>query len=274
MSDTRVLSEGEARVLSGGDQDARMEEAGGGSRPPGDPPDAPGSWVQKVTGSCGGGMLRPEDVLDDDFVTTRVRLEFPNGVAGEPVVTIGEDVLEAMNGLWKQCMIVKVLGRSVPVAVLHRRLRELWKPSREMFVMDLPHQFFMVWFESEEDYMAALTGGPWTIFGSYLLVQAWSPDFDPLRDKITTTPVWVRLSNIPLNFYHRSILMAIAKGLGKPLKVDLITSNLERARFARICVEVDLKNPLKGTVLINGERYYVSYEGLSTICSSCGLYGH
>lgn len=39
-------------------------------------------------------------------------------------------------------------------------------------------------------------------------------------------------------------------------------------------MEVNLNKPLKGSVMINGERYYVSYEGMSTICSICGLYGH
>lgn len=106
------------------------------------------------------------------------------------------------------------------------------------------------------------------------MVKAWSPDFDPLRDEIVTTPVWVRIANLPINFYHRTILMGIAEGLGKPIKVDLTTVRVERARFARVCVEVNLKKPLKGTIMVNGERYYVSYEGLSNICPVCGVFGH
>ncbi|XP_013745782.2 uncharacterized protein LOC106448445 [Brassica napus] len=143
-----------------------------------------------------------------------------------------------------------------------------------MYVMDLPRQFFMIRFEKESEYLAALTGGPWRVFGSYLMVRAWSPEFDPLRDDIVTTPIWIRLTNIPVNFYYRSILMGIAKGLGKTIRVDLTTLNFERARFARVCVEVNLEKPLKGTVLINGEMYFVAYEGLSEICSKCGIYGH
>lgn len=151
---------------------------------------------------------------------------------------------------------------------------ESFMETGSMYVMDLPRQFFMIRFESEDEYMKALTGGPWKVFGSYLMVQGWTPDFDPMKDGIITTPVWVRISSIPVNFYHKIFLMGIAKGLGKPIKVDLMTSNLERARFARICVEVNLKKPLKGSVMINGTRYYVSYEGLESICSLCGLYGH
>ncbi|XP_013623906.1 PREDICTED: uncharacterized protein LOC106329829 [Brassica oleracea var. oleracea] len=265
---------GEGRVLEAGDRDATMMDVGERARPPGDPPDAVTSWAARIAGTNGGGMPDPESLIDDSFVSERLRVEFPNGEDGEPSIIIGTEVLEAMNGMWKQCMIIKVLGRSVAITVLSRKLRELWRPNGTMHVMDLPRQFFMVRFEKEDDYLAALTGGPWRAFGSYLMVRAWSPEFDPLRDDIVTTPVWIRLSNIPVNFYHRSILMGIARGLGRPIRVDLTTLNFERARFARICVEVNLAKPLKGTVLINGERYSVAYEGLSVICSKCGIYGH
>lgn len=223
-------------------RDETMLEVGEKGRPP----DVGVSWAAKVAGCNGGGLLKPEDVLDEAFVRARLTLEFPDGEEGEPVITIGDEVLDAMNGLWKRCMIVKVLGRKVSVAVLSKRLRELWKSEGALFVLDLPRNFFMVRFAVEEEYLAALTGGPWRVFGSYLMVKAWAPEFDPLRDEITTTPVWVRLSNLPVNYYHQSILMGIAKGLGTPIKLDQTTLNFERARFARVCVEVDLRKPLKG----------------------------
>ncbi|XP_048616271.1 uncharacterized protein LOC106392972 [Brassica napus] len=274
MEEARVLAIGDTRVSSTADLDETMMDVGERGRPPGDPPDKLTSWVAKVVETAEGGMPVPEVLIADSFVSERVRVEFPNGEDGEPSITIENEVLEAMNGMWKQCMIVRVLGRNVPIVALNRKLRELWNPKGAMYVMDLPRQFFMVRFEKEEEYLAALTGGPWRAFGSYLMVRAWSPEFDPLRDDIVTTPVWIRLTNIPVNFYHRSILMGIAKGLGKPIRVDSTTLNFERARFARVCVEVNLAKPLKGTVLINGERYFVAYEGLSEICPRCGIYGH
>lgn len=265
-------------TLSGGDlgfrgasaQDEMMADIGEKGRPS----DGSGSWVQKVMGSGVGGGLIPEKVLDDEFVSKRLHLSFPDGEDGEPVITIDTDVLEAMNGLWKRCMIVKVLGRNISIPVLNKKLREMWRPNGWMHVIDLPRQFFMIRFELEDEFLAAVTGGPWRAFGSYLMVQAWSPDFDPLKQDINTTPVWVRLANIPVNLYHNSILMGIARGLGKPIRVDSTTLKFERARFARVCVEVDLTKPLKGSVMVNGEWYSVAYEGLTNICSMCGLYGH
>ncbi|KAL9831280.1 putative transcription factor interactor and regulator CCHC(Zn) family [Arabidopsis thaliana] len=230
---------GDSRVSSAGERYATMVDIGVKSRPPGAPPDDPGVWVQKVKGTSVGGVPIPEEVISEEFVAERLRVEFPNGEDGEPVITIGQEVVDAMNGLWKRCMVVKVLGRHISLPVLNRKLRELWKPCGAMYVMDLPRQFFMIRFEMEEEYLAALTGGMWKAFGNYLIAQAWSPDFDPLRDEIVTTPVWVRISNFPWNLYHKDILLGIANSLGKPIK-----------------------------------RFYVSYEGLANICSQCGMYGH
>ncbi|KAL9307967.1 putative transcription factor interactor and regulator CCHC(Zn) family [Arabidopsis thaliana] len=230
-----------------------MVEAGDRGKPP-DPPNGSGmNWVQKVVGRNAGGRLNPEELMDDAFVEERVRLEFPDGEDGEPVITTDPEVLEVMNGLWKQCMIVKVLGRNISITAMIKRLNEMWRPKGAMYVMDLPRQFFMVRFELEDEYLTALTGGPWRAFGSYLMVKAWR------RILILW---WMRLRRLR------------SGGLGKPLKVDLTTLNFERGRFAHVCVEVNLKKPLKGSILINGGQYFVSYEGLTNICPTCGIFGH
>ncbi|KAL8143647.1 hypothetical protein V2J09_016679 [Rumex salicifolius] len=73
---------------------------------------------------------------------------------------------------------------------------------------------------------------------------------------------------------HRPTNIPGESGMGKPFMVDLRTIYTNRGRFARICVEQDLEKPLKGMVVINGERYLVEYEGLPTICFDCDWYGH
>ncbi|EOA14396.1 hypothetical protein CARUB_v10027591mg [Capsella rubella] len=146
-----------------------MMEIGEKEHPPGDPPDAGGSWAQRAAGGSSGGRVNPESVLSEDFVEARLNLEFPDVEDGEPVFTVGQEVVEAMSGLWKQCMIVKVFGKNISIAAMSRKLNELWKPRGAMHVLDLPRQFFMVRFEIEEEYLEALTGGPWRVFGSYLM---------------------------------------------------------------------------------------------------------
>ena len=142
----RVLVIGEGRGSESGDRDATMMDVRKRARPPEDPPDAAALYASKVVGTNGGGMPVPESLIDDAFVSERLRVEFPNGEDGEPLITIEPKVLEAMNGMWKQCMIVRVLGRNIPISALSKKLRELWNPKGGMYVMDLSRQF--LWFVS------------------------------------------------------------------------------------------------------------------------------
>ncbi|CAN1759808.1 hypothetical protein LINPERHAP1_LOCUS7284 [Linum perenne] len=66
----------------------------------------------------------------------------------------------------------------------------------------------------------------------------------------------------------------IGNCIGKTVKLDLATSEGARARYARVCVEVDLSKPLLGKYLLEDKTYYVEYESLENICVSCGIYGH
>lgn len=91
------METGEARVLK--EQDEAMTDITEKGPPPGDPPDGVVSWVAKVTGTSAGGRLAPERVLDAAFVSSRLSVEFPDGEEGEPVITIGQEVLDVMNGL-------------------------------------------------------------------------------------------------------------------------------------------------------------------------------
>ena len=43
---------------------------------------------------------------------------------------------------------------------------------------DLENNYFLIRLESPEDAVYALTEGPWVIFGHYLIVQPWTPQFD------------------------------------------------------------------------------------------------
>ncbi|KAJ8770239.1 hypothetical protein K2173_011775 [Erythroxylum novogranatense] len=68
--------------------------------------------------------------------------------------------------------------------------------------------------------------------------------------------------------------MALASGVGQPIKVDRNTTLGNRGRFARVCDDVDLAKPLIGQIEVDGRTYNVEYEGLHTICFKCGKYGH
>lgn len=49
---------------------------------------------------------------------------------------------------------------------------------------------------------------------------------------------------------------------------------MAKGRFVRVCVEVDLNQPVVSRVGVQGNWYNIEYEGLHIICAQCGCYGH
>lgn len=49
---------------------------------------------------------------------------------------------------------------------------------------------------------------------------------------------------------------------------------VERGKYTRIYVEINLKKPFGSRIKINGKAFNVEYECLSQICFNCGLYDH
>ena len=68
--------------------------------------------------------------------------------------------------------------------------------------------------------------------------------------------------------------MALASGIGKPVKIDFKTLKVSRGKFARVCVEIDLHKLVVGRVCVENNWLFVEYEGLHIICTKCGCYGH
>lgn len=66
----------------------------------------------------------------------------------------------------------------------------------------------------------------------------------------------------------------MASVVGKPIKVVQNTLRVQRGRFARMCVEINLSKPVVGKIWMRDHWYRVEYEGLHLICAKCGCYGH
>ncbi|CAN1824773.1 hypothetical protein LINPERHAP1_LOCUS30896 [Linum perenne] len=66
----------------------------------------------------------------------------------------------------------------------------------------------------------------------------------------------------------------IGNCIGRTVKIDLATSEGARARYARVCVEIDVTKPLLGKYMIEDRTLRIEYESLENICGACGTYGH
>lgn len=114
------------------------------------------------------------------------------------------------------------------------------------------NNYFIARFDDDNDYIRVLTKGPWVELGHYLVVLRWHPSFNPCYNSLGKTPIWVRVRNIPLHYYNRHFLWRLGNKIGRALKIDENTlsqmeddnAKTERGRYARVCVEVDLRRKL------------------------------
>lgn len=112
------------------------------------------------------------------------------------------------------------------------------------------------------------------IMDHYLAINRWRPDFRPSREVILSAAVWVRLSELPLEYYDEEILPDMARLIGKPIGLDKNTVLAMRGKYARLCIEVDFDKPLVPLYALGNFDQRVEYEGLHNICFRCGIVGH
>lgn len=170
--------------------------------------------------------------------------------------------------------MVKLLGRYIGYTALCNWLGSLWNAALGFSVIDLENDYLFVRFQSERDAEFALTQGPWTIMGHYLIVQLWTPRFDNSKEEIESVIAWIHLLGMALHYYHKKILRMLGQIIGSIIKVDYNNESATRGKFARLTVEVALTKPLISQFFLDGKVQKVEYEGLPTICFGCGKYGH
>nr|XP_033513303.1 uncharacterized protein LOC117277970 [Nicotiana tomentosiformis] len=119
-----------------------------------------------------------------------------------------------------------------------------------------------------------LQNGPWFIFGHFLSVQRWEPDFVSSTAKQTFTAIWIRLPHLPTGFYDGKVLKTVDNTVGRLLKVDACTSATLQGRYARLCLELPLNKPMKPFVLIGSHKQQILYKGDKLLCKNCGHLGH
>ncbi|KAL4323711.1 hypothetical protein GQ457_11G030340 [Hibiscus cannabinus] len=186
---------------------------------------------------AGVGMLSGKEAAELDVEMSDEDVQISSS-DGSPEINFSARLHGLVDEKLAKSVIVRLLGRFIGYTALLNRIRALWNPCGEIAMIDLDNGYFFIRFALEEDVSKVLTGGPWLIYGNYLTVQPWS------------------------------------RVLVKVVRIDYNTSEGKRGKFARLVLVVDLNKPLVSTVIIDGVKQKVAYEGLPRICYKCGCYGH
>ncbi|KAF7833960.1 reverse transcriptase [Senna tora] len=193
----------------------------------------------------------------------------------EPSISVSSSENLRICSPWKDAIAIRVWGKTILSDILLKNLMRIWKLKAEPSISSIGSGFFLIFFRFVEDRWKALLHGPCVVDGHFVSITLWRPRFNPaLHEKDISSPIWIKLECLPVEFYNRDILIKIGNSLGTFLGLDSDTYSLTKLKFARICILANLGKPLPQSILIDGYKQSVMAEGSTGFCLGCGKVNH
>ncbi|CAI9278120.1 unnamed protein product [Lactuca saligna] len=236
----------------------------------------PVSYAEKVSGK----KLNAANLISK----VKKNAELPEGVVEMPIC----DILKGCSP-FKTTLYGYFIDKHVNFFNVNKFAHNTWKKHglEEVMVNDEGIYFFR--FSTEQGMNSVLEGGVWMIFDSALVVRRWTTGVSSAKDQHDKVPVWVKIYNVPLEYWNGTGLSHIAWEIGKPLDVDAHTAKMcqehwGRPAFMRILIEMSAAKDWLTEVhvyssdLTTGERILskckIEYAWNPSKCSHCKVYGH
>jgi len=112
----------------------------------------------------------------------------------------------------------------------------------------------------------------------YLNIKNYHKDFNIHTQWQTHTHVWIRLRELPQEYWMERTLYEIARAVKTPFLIDNVTNNRLVGHYARLLVDLDLSKEIFHEVVVEREGFAfpvaIEYEGLPEFCTHCKNIGH
>ncbi|KAI0499477.1 hypothetical protein KFK09_017681 [Dendrobium nobile] len=166
----------------------------------------------------------------------------------------------------------------IPFHVISTDLRRQCDKFGKFHITGLGLGWTLCSFEELAAVEQVLSGGPWWIRDQVVGLDKWSVNFNPMSFNGISSPIWIRLPNLPLQCWDEINICRIASKVGKPYLLDGNSFQWSRREYARVCVRISLDMKLTHGVWVEGltGKFFQKneYEGISKICAGCEKIGH
>ncbi|KAG8383759.1 hypothetical protein BUALT_Bualt04G0047200 [Buddleja alternifolia] len=99
-----------------------------------------------------------------------------------------------------------------------------------------------------------------------------TPDFDP-KEESPIMPIYIKKFGLKPHWFHRKFLYHVPSLIGKPIKLNEATTEIDNPVVARMCVEINILERLPPDIQIKvaGKTILlkVQYEGIPQYCRIC-----
>jgi hypothetical protein len=124
------------------------------------------------------------------------------------------------------------IGKTPGYTILGKFMAHVWKCNVTLHLHDSGWLVFR--FSSEVDMLNVLHRGPYSVQGKLLVLKPMPPYFDFGKPDLSSAPVWLRFSNLPLECWLQACLSKISSVIGKPIRSDNPTNYMSRVSFATL----------------------------------------
>ena len=194
------------------------------------------SFKDKLVGEIPRAYRQAFDFTDEMEDLPKAERDISSLKEGLAVVRISNDLKHKIRAQWTKALIIKVYGRMVGFSFLQEKIMALRNSRGRIDYVGLGKEFFLFRFSVKEDYNLVLEKGPLFIGEHFLSIRPWVPNFRPFASNVSSIVVWVRLNELPIEYYQVEALKEIGSTIRTVLRIDTHTALESRGRYARICV--------------------------------------
>jgi hypothetical protein len=203
----------------------------------------------------------------------------PSCENGKVVVKPPLEAIEEGISKWSSSLIGQFFDKRLPYYIVKKTMESIWAQYGKIEVFLLENGLYLFRFADEKLRDEVMEAKVWYIANKPLILRKWTPGMQLLKLSLSSIPIWIKLHNLPIEFWNATCLSYVASGVGKPLCADSVTEEQQRLGFARVLVEVDMNSnfPKELEVVgVDGSRVVVGieYPWLPVKCKKCKTFGH
>ncbi|GLJ22481.1 hypothetical protein SUGI_0423270 [Cryptomeria japonica] len=195
-------------------------------------------------------------------------------ISGEVEIDLTEDVEDDRYAWEEYALIARIIGPKQSREVIRSWVDTKW--GRHTIIKFLPKGFFVAIFAENHERDKVLGSKNWYLEKHPVYMQPWKPNFNPMDLAWYDKPTWLRLFNLPIEYWGESNLERIRKSLGTLLEIDEGITKNDLYIYARLQIAAVQKVPDHITLITaNGKwRQEVEIEKELNPCYRCGSLLH
>ena len=129
-----------------------------------------------------------------------------------------------------------------------------------------------------EDLSTILCDGPWPSGCSTLVLLKWTSILNMKESFFERAPIWVRLPELPLEFWNEEVFVGVASSFGELLSINLTTASKRHLTYAHICIGVvegvDMLEYVSFHSKLGVHKQKMIYKMILFAYFNCLKYGH